>query len=577
MSTKVSKSYTPEFYVQKDQTTHVSKGALQTRYDEKSVGITASGASVNFSGIDPPVDSVLSRNFELTAYMRLDLVSFDSGTGANAPDFSKFFPRSNCLNRAIDSIKLTLNNINITSAISDNLDCINYYDSTLQDRQLNFMNDEIDKIQDYEEFAGSILSPGNFSNVNARKFEVMSIFKEADGKLAATAPVTVNDTHGVTSVVLKITENIRLPLLKYRYMDQEEISGFYNISQVSMNLNFFTGDELMKRMIGTELADTEYAPIGMSSVQDDVKLLTNSRLLFCSNTGSVTGNPNLYLRLKYTTPDVVALNKLLPARDQKAFYEYEYLQEKARQHVILPGVSYTPVIGADGKSNFNTESGTDVSFNNFILGVMPSKIFIYGKLRDSEKRLTDADAYARILSINVVLANDTANFSTAKYQDLYKIMVKNGFKYEYGKFTLIRKPINSIGAGGAGDTGYMINTGMGTVLKLFAHDFNLPADLGESVVANLNMTVKIKVKALHSGTANRTYDFVVITSNKTMLGTSYTSSVDQAVMVSKNELLNAGTATSAVIPSKQLTGGKRLGGKSSGGKEITLKGLENML
>jgi hypothetical protein len=162
-------------------------------------------------------------------------------------------------------------------------------------------------------------------------------------------------------------------------------------------------------------------------------------------------------------------------------------------------------------------------------------------------------------------------------------MLRNGFAYEYGKFTLTQRPVNSFGDAVGNSSQFIINPGMGTVLKLFAHDFDLPMDLGESVVANLNMTVSINVTALHNEAFpivvadNRTYEFVVITSNKQTLAASYLGTSDQAVMITKDQLMNASIESKPMQESKQLTGGKRLGGKSSGGKEITLKGLENML
>lgn len=552
---QIKKSYTNDHYIAKKDVQYIRKGPLQTQYKNFTKGINATGDNVSFSALDPPIHSLLSRQIMLSCYMRVDVVAAANGVAPVV--LTDFFPRSYPLNRAISNIRLAINGRNITANVGKNLDAMAYYNNSLEDRVINYNSVEVDRVHDYTSYTDSALDPGNDANLNKRSFEVVKILNETNGVAGAKSKA---------SILVKLTEPLVLPLLKYSHYQDEEMGSFFNITNLAIDINFHTGKELTRRILGSnkEITEGESQPLAAPGAQ------TVSQVLFATNSGA-TDKAQIQCRIRTATPNTEAGLKLLPKFDQNCYYNYLYHQEKARETKAIAGID---VNSLDPKL-----VSTPIIFNNFVLGAMFDQLYIYGRLTESDPlfRLTDANSFCRITGCTITLGNDPSNFTTYLEEDLYRICAKNGLKFGRGKLTLTGKG-NITDVGPPVVRGNRWDPGMGTILCLRPEDFNLPVDFSGGIGENMNISITIHVTGLHKDVGLRNYEFIAQTAHKSVLSVSNAQSEDRQVQFSKEQVLAAPIETESHVFSKALSGGgKRIGGNCSGGAQVTVENLEELM
>jgi hypothetical protein len=213
---------------------------------------------------------------------------------------------------------------------------------------------------------------------------------------------------------------------------------------------------------------------------------------------------------------------------------------------------------------------------------MFSILYVYGRLREdiggaNPFKLTDANQFARIERIRITIGNNTANLNTYQHENLFRIMMKNGYKFSMGKFTLDYTPYTD-----EIRQNKRVIPGTGTLLALRPDDLEMPVDLSEMAKVNLGVDIEVDIRGLHSGIAERDYEIIATTSTRNMLSISNAESRDESVTLTSTQIMNAPVTNTPILRSKALTGGsckggRRVAGSTSGGQEISLKDLKTML
>ncbi len=338
-----------------------------------------STSSVNFSAPPPSPATIVDRRIEMRCKFRMTFTGTSLGAtllqiGANDA------PRSFPLSQAINTLRISVNNISISTELSDYHNALIHYNTGRDAKEYDYstspaMLDQYQVYNDYLLYGSAKNCLGSYGE-NGYK-----------GPRGGYPRVNVISDDGTTAVVdLEVTEMLFLnPLLWGREANEK---GFIGVQTFDVVANF---NNNLERYLWSHNATS-----GENITAVNVEILESPALLFT-----------------YITPDLLDMPNI---SDDIVYPYYNIDRYVDRGQAVNAGASFSR------------------TSNNIQLNSIPKRIYIFARRKNDDKRIEHADTYARLDSISLSWNNRNGLFSGAQTEDLYLTSVRNGLNMSFDQW-----------------------------------------------------------------------------------------------------------------------------------------------
>lgn len=437
---------------------NVLKGGLVYNpyvYTSSSVNNT----SIQFSSVNPSSSNVIvSRTVWLSVPVRLIITKKEAGDGQilePGKDAPRFMPISNSISNA----SVTINGMNNSVDLGYVLQPMMHYNTfKLKEQYLTGTPIMMDQAQTYAQLAASVRNP------LALYFDSIAGTQQARGAFDFTIV-----SNSATTAIIDFVCVEPLLISPFKLSSRDE-PGFYNISTMNVNLNFFNdcGQKCM-------WSHSDASRANASCLASNLKV-THMFTGFDPATPFSYADSTPFLTFDYITPSQLqVIPPVLSYSDYFNITRYETLSAK----------SYTP-----------NEQATEV-INTLQLSSVPSYILIFARQNFADKNIGSTDSYFSIENISVQISNTPGLLAgTPKYK-LYEISVGNGYELSYQDWGASK--MHGVNSGDWSIIPEAFNTytsGVGSVLKLeFGTDLCLQNEsLAPGSTSQLMLQYKVTIR-----------------------------------------------------------------------------------
>lgn len=342
------------------------------------ISTTSSISTFNFSAPPPNPSVVVDRRIFLKAKFRLTFTGTSVGptllqVGSN--DALRAFP----LSRAINSLRITINNTTVTTELSDYHNALIHYNTGRDAKEYDYgstphMLDQYQNYNDYLTFGSAKNALGNYGE---------------NGYITPRGGFTgleIISDDGETAVVdVELVEPLFLnPLLWGRESCDK---GFIGVQTFDLIAN-------MESNLGAAL--WSHSSAGENITNIDVSLNNN--------------NPSLLFT--YITPDILDM----PNISDDIVYSYYNIDRYI-----------TPVNGSLSPRNTPGSTISGQVSNNIQLNSIPKRLYIFARRRNNDRTFETTDTFAKINRLRISFNNKNGLFSNATDYQLYQTSIRNGY------------------------------------------------------------------------------------------------------------------------------------------------------
>jgi hypothetical protein len=483
----LNKVFNPLYSVHQKSNLVIQKSGVNVQ-ERWTSNQSVSGNTINFTTIDPPnAETLVSRLMLLRTTVR---ISSSSKVGDPSDIGFRNFP----LNSIIQNAGLTINGYTFTERIEDHIHPTSRYFLDEEDANINTAGRIVDRFQTYAQAKGSNMDPltNNFNSSyhSTRRFRLKQLIRNnvADG----------------FSADYEVVEPLMMSMLRFNKFNQFDHNAFYNITTMSLNLNF-----------------SDKARMVVSSVVPKPTSLTAE---FISS---------FDICQYFLTPDEESKRLLLPTFDNVAYYHY--LKHRLETKNIAGDFNaFASTI--NNTNDLSTITKKTIQSDTFSLSTVPQRLFIYVELTPESKESFDCDSFANISRIRITFANDANTLSTFEEANLWGMSAQNGYKYGLLDWQYDTKTSNT-------DNTMTIIHGQGAVVCVdFSKDMQLPSGLAPGVLGNFNLRVEVEAYNLRpqvSGESAKTYRLCVLRQDNAMIEIRGGGCKDAENLISVDDVINA--------------------------------------
>lgn len=363
-----------------------------------------SNSQVNFLPIVPNMDTIVSRNAQVTFYYETTITgTTDQATMSDCIGLL-MAPRANPNASVINTINSTINNTSVSINLSNCISVLQKYNIGVEDnlKDLSTFPSMLDFFQNYNEGFGTAIDPlqaiGN------------SGYQQPRGGFGNIQVVSSTPT----SLVIRFSSTEPLYLSPWM-IEESHSAGLFGVNNLSMNM-----------------------------------VLGDLNRAWSINTASVTPNitvTNMVTTL-YAAPEILM-----------TFIQPSNIQELPKS---IP-YSYSTV--EEYQTDYGTVAGNasfTITSQNIQLTSIPKRIYIMARRRNQDQTYATSDVFANIKGVSVQFDVQSGLLASANEQQLYKMSAYNGYqgswsqwhKYtgsvlalDFGRDICLQNPAEAVGLG----------------------------------------------------------------------------------------------------------------------------------
>lgn len=456
--------------VQQDRVYPVLKGAQEILYKQFTTN-SISSSSIHFVCPPPSQNLYVDRRIHLRLPVELTC-SIDSGLKNDRLLFqpSCFAIRSYPLQKAMETIQMTINNQNMSINISDVLSAMEHFNISDKLRQVDFSKCATYPCAQFQNFSDSwnAVAPAAFTDVSTgvglpqyyrsqksalaqwEESPLGSVQKQMAFVITAN-PKTAGNALANAKIQFVSTEPLFLSPLFWGDCEYDD-SAFYGVNQMSFTFNFV--GNVANRMLAI---DAVAADLATTATEAGVRAL--------KMTNTVSFNPTLAADLTEggSYEPAILFQYLTPQLTDRGTTENRVLNYPYFSVERWPSNSQT--VASQASATFTS--------NNVQFSSIPSKLYIFVRPTNSvlQKNPCQPDCFAAIQSINLQWGNRSGLLASASLQQLYDISVRAGCVLCYNDWAGVPMAKHAASAvyGQAGQQVY----GTGSVLGIDPIDLGL--------------------------------------------------------------------------------------------------------
>lgn len=370
----------------------VYRSGANITYQQQEVSGTASATSQNYNVIVPSEQTVMDRRVDWHCRLKM-VVTFPASASATDANFLQY--GTNCslcpypLHSSITTISATINNNTFSQNQNDVMPVImKLLSKEDQGRHSDFTPVMPDNYLHYSDALGAVNNPlGAYNNsVSSNDFHPRGAFPLIDfnstgfGNGVFSWITRTANTALTVYITVDLTEPIMLSPFLFGHSKSDR-QGIYGIQNFNLRINTDPNYPLFRCSVNS----TTYAP----ALVPTVTTLTFER-------------PQL--RLKYLTPKP---EDQFPARNCVGYYTLE-------RYVSSGGSVLAP------------EGRTTITSSNLQLNMVPDKMIVFARRKNSANNCRLADGFLKIVGISINFNNSAGLLSSASETDLWKMSVEAG-------------------------------------------------------------------------------------------------------------------------------------------------------
>lgn len=459
--------------VQQERVYPVLKGGQEVLYKQFTTNAVSS-SSVHFVCPPPSQNLYVDRRIHLRLPVELDC-SIASGLIDDRKLFnpSCFAIRSFPLQKAMETVQMTINNQSMSINIGDVLSALEHFNISDKLRQVDFSKCATYPVSQFQNLSDSWNAVAASAHTDTStgvglpqyyrsQKSALALWEESPaGSCQKQMPFVVTENPDTASnavanakIQFVSTEPLFLSPLFWGDCDHDD-SAFYGVNNMSFTFNFVGAKA--NRMLAIDFVGSNLVT-GLTEAAARALTMTSTASFNPSaiaNAISECGSYEAALLFQYITPQLTdrgqAMNKVL---------NYPYFN-------IERWPSNAQSVGSQTEVTFTS--------NNVQLSSIPSKIYIFVRPTNSvlQKNPAQSDCFAAIKSVNLQWGNRSGLLASASIQQLYDISVRAGCCLSYNDWAGVplAKAASPSDYGSAGNQVY----GSGSVLAIDPIDLGLDA------------------------------------------------------------------------------------------------------
>jgi hypothetical protein len=487
----ISKVFSPLFSVNQTKNLIAQKAGVNVQERWTSVN-SVSGNTINFSNLDPPnAETLVSRLMLLRTRIRVK-----SDRKIDVPHKLGF--RNFPINSVIQNVGLTVNGLTFTEQVQDHIHATSRYFLDDDDTDISHAGRIVDRFQTYDDAADSSLDPLGYSYDS----------NENEKRRYRLVQLVSNTVAAGFEAIYEVVEPLMMSMLRFNKFHLLDHNAFYNITTMSLNFNFDTKSKMLVSSDWDNGTGTLALPVLTAQFVDSFDV--------CQY---------------FMTPDEEAKRTLLPSFDQPAVYHY------LKHYLEIKPVSGTYTAIARSPSTATIKPAVNnIQSDNFVLSVVPQRVFIYVEVDPSSRTSIDCNAFQGIDRVRITFANDTNVLATFQESNLWSMSSENGYKYGL----LDWQYDYEIEA--ADDTITTIPRQGAVICVDFSKDMQLPSGLAPGVLGNFNMRVEVdtyNLRPLFSGESAKTFRLCVLRQENSMIEIMGGKCSENKALLSVDDVINA--------------------------------------
>lgn len=514
--------------VQQDRVYPVLKGGQEVLYKQYSTN-SISSSSIHFVCPPPSQNLYVDRRIHLRLPVEISLTC-----GSGLTDNSYLFTpsclaiRSFPLQKAMETVQMTINNQSMSVNIGDILSALEHFNVSDKLRQIDFTKCAVYPCASTQNFSDSwrtvaaAVAPtgaGVAQYTRGAKSE-LSLWEESRlGSVQTQMPFYVTNNQIVASNAVATASTIQFVSTEPLFLsplfwgDSEyDDSAFYGVNNMSFTFNFVGNPG--NRMLAIDaksaaLVASETAARALSvTASVNFEPALNAAL-------SAAGSYEAALLFQYITPQLVdrgqSMNKVL----NYPYFNMERWPSNAQS------------VAANASATFTS--------NNVQLSSIPSKIYIFVRPENAllQRNPCSPDCFARIESISLQWGNRSGLLASASTQQLYDIAVRAGCCLSYSDWAALPMA-KSVAASGFGASSIY---GTGSILAIDPIDLGLDSIDAPGKLQQTSLYVSVNARNVSGVTMNMQLYVVAVSQGIFTLFNGQASSL--IGVLNSNDVLNS--------------------------------------
>jgi len=551
--------------IQSDRTFPVLKGGEQVLYKIYTT-TNISSSSITFHCPPPSANLYVDRRIHLRVPVRVTVPVIASGLINSTYVVSNggFAIRSFPLQKAMETVQMTINNQAMSINIGDILSALEHYNSSLKLNSIDYSkcaSYPASLCQQFGDIRGLSRSPLLPNSMSAH----MNVPRSAPFT-AVTNAVTSGNATGATVVIDFVScEPLFLSPLFWGESSLNN-SGFYGVKTMDFTFNFV--GNAGNRMIAVD-PYLLYTAGDVTGTRDDTvacaATFNSFNPAFSYSTEAVPA-----LLFQYITPQLVDRGN---AMQQVLNYPFSNIERYPNDSGTVP----TAVA-----SGLPTGQQTVINSSNVQLSSIPTKIYIFARANNTQMQLNpfSPDCFMRLDSLNLQWGNRSGLLAQASRQQLYDISVRAGCTQSYADWAGLPQAAN-IGADRADFTaGKQIGLvtqqyyGTGTIMAIDPVDLGLDSVDAPGKLEQITLQINGTYAWLGNTVPNGVTQYVVCVSAGVF--TLFNGQASSLIgVLNSNDILNSHAQSGAQMlnyfDTKQVYGGGFLSDLASNLKHLKVK------
>lgn len=503
--------------VQQERVQPVLKGGQEVLYKAYTTN-SISSSSITFHCPPPSQHLYVDRKVHLRLPVTITIPA-QAVTGIVADkymiDADKFAIRSFPLQKAMETIQMTINNQSMSINIGDMLSALEHFNMSNKLRTIDFS-----KCATYPCSASQVfgaLSAGSARSPMAEWEDAAwgEVPKKPSFTVSAN-PITTEDASSECTLSFVSTEPLFLsPLFWGDCADND--SAFYGVKTMDFTFNFV--GSAGNRMIAID---------GNGIWANDADARASTLRCEASFNSAVDGE-SAALLFQYITPQLVDRGSSM----QKVL-NYPYVSiERYLNNVSVNSIASGSSLGS-------------LSSNNVQLNSVPSKLYIFGRLSKSQlqKNPYSPDCFIQLKNLQLQWGNRSGLLGSASEQQRYDIAVRAGCTLSYADWACL--PLNNDTAGADYGKAAQQYRGCGTIQAIDPIDLGLDSLCAPGKLDQITLQVQCDATN-YSGITVNDVDFMVVAVSQGIF-TLFNGQASSLIgVLNSNDILNSHEQTASEL------------------------------
>ena len=472
--------------IQQQRVFPVLKGGEQVLYKVYTTS-SVSNSSITFHCPPPSQNLYVDRCVHLRVPVRVTIPAIASGLVNDKYIVANglFSLRSFPLQKALDTVQLTINNQSMSINIGDMLSALEHYNASAQLKSTSYSKCAVYPIafcQEFNNLAGTVRSP----LAPASSSIDQSLVHNAPFTVVSGNSITAANASAATVIDFVSTEALFISPLYWGDCSGND-SGFYGVKTMDFTFNF--NSNAGNRMIAID-------PLGIYSSDATARAIALNCVASFNNFSpafSYTNENTPALLFQYITPQLVDRGNPM---QQVLNYPYVNLER------------YPSALGsaATAVSSGVPAAAVTINSTNVQLNSIPTKLYIFARANNSqmEKNPYSPDSFCRLASLNLQWGNRSGLLASASMQQLYDISVRAGCMQSFADWAGLGRAKGAANALGADIPCGLVTQqyfGTGTVMAIDPIDLGLDSIDAPGKLDQITLQVNATWQWLSTGPA----------------------------------------------------------------------------